>query len=57
MTELTQRLSQEQTQDETQLALRKTHIKVRRYRVYIFFLLIIIVLIEPFFTQSIENVR
>lgn len=56
MTELTQRLNQNQS-DDRHLELRKTHIKTWRYRVYIFFLLIILVLIEPFFNKAVENVR
>lgn len=57
MTELSQRISKQQLQEEAQIELRKHHIKIWRYRVYIFFLLVIAIFIEPYFTQSIEDVR
>ncbi len=57
MTELSQRLSQETEQDATNLEMRKHHITAWRYRVYLFVILVIIVMIEPMFTSSIESVR
>lgn len=57
MTELSQRLSHEDEQDAEHLEMRKHHITAWRYRVYIFIILVIIVMIEPMFTTSIEAVR
>lgn len=56
MTELTQRLNDAE-QDSGHLEMRQHHITARRYRVYIFVILTVIVLIEPLFTASIEKVR
>lgn len=57
MTELSQRLSLDNEQDAEHLEMRKHHITAWRYRVYIFIILVVIVMIEPMFTSSIETVR
>gem|GEM_PF-5282114 len=57
MTELSQRLNDENEQDADHLEMRQHHITAWRYRVYIFIILVIIVMIEPMFTSTIEEVR
>lgn len=57
MTELSQRLNQENEQDADHLEMRKHHITAWRYRVYIFVMFVIIVMIEPMFTSGLEKVR
>lgn len=57
MTELSQRLSQDNEQDADHLEMRKHHITAWRYRVYIFVIFVVIVMIEPMFTASVDTLR
>lgn len=56
MTELSQRLSENEN-DAVALEKRKQYIASWRYRVYIFIIAVIIMAIEPMFTQSVKDVR
>ena len=57
MTELSERLNQDHEQDLINLELRKNYIRSRRYRVYTFIILVIIMIVEPIFTSAINDVR
>lgn len=57
MTDLSQRLSQEQELDTTHLEMRKNNIRARRYRVYSFVLFVVIVLVQPYVVTTTEEVR